>query len=53
MCNELLKIVDDDALTLETSPAFSSAHPLPSALNFLIDDKSAPDHLALARVQTD
>src|ERR1700680_375213 len=39
--------------TLEAPPAFASAHPLPSALNFLIDDKSAPDHLAPPRVQTD
>jgi hypothetical protein len=35
---------------LETSPAFASAHPLPSALNFLIDDKSAADHPAPTRV---
>jgi CheY-like chemotaxis protein len=40
-------------LTLETWRAFTSAHPLPTALNFLIDDKSSADHPALTRVQAD
>jgi hypothetical protein len=39
--------------TLETGPAFASAHPIPSALNFIIDDKSAAYYLAVTRVQAD